>query len=152
MLDLIVAKALAKKPEERYQTAAELAAELRECGVGLASFAQRKSVENIGVHDKTLRLPAEMESTRALSIHFDSREATRRLAAATGTYRALEPYAPTLRIGPPAPSAAAPGHARPDQPSGSTPASYLNCNWQERLVIAASVIIAGIAALFIALA
>ena len=42
MLDLVVAKALAKKPEERYQTAAELAAELRECGAGLASFAAAK--------------------------------------------------------------------------------------------------------------
>jgi serine/threonine-protein kinase len=149
MLDLIVAKALTKKSEERYQSAAELAADLRECGTGLASFVQRNSPEDTVLEDKTLRL-ADRDATRGLSTHFDSREATRRLAAATGTHRTLEAHAKTLLVDPPSPSTAPPRNPRPDESNAR--ASRFGGNRQERLVIGTSVIIAAIVAVFIALA
>jgi serine/threonine-protein kinase len=149
MLDLIVAKALTKKSEERYQSAAELAADLRECGTGLASFVQRNSPEDTVLEDKTLRL-ADRDATRGLSTHFDSCEATRRLAAATGTHRTLEAHAKTLLVDPPSPSTAPPRNPRPDESNAR--ASRFGGNRQERLVIGTSVIIAAIVAVFIALA
>ncbi len=149
MLDLIVAKALTKKPEERYQSAAELAADLRECGAGLTSLAQRHSPDDTAFDDKTLRL-ADRDAVRGLSTHFDSREATRRLAAATGTHRTLEAHAKTLLIDRPSHSTASPRNPRPDESNAR--ASRFGWNRQERLVIGTSVIIAAIVAVVIALA
>jgi serine/threonine-protein kinase len=150
MLDLIVAKALAKKPEERYQSAAAFAADLRECGTGLDAAVRRKRLDDTIVEDKTLRLAPNGESTRALSPHFDSCEATRRLAAATGTRSVIESQGKTLRV---APSPAACTSLRPaSRDAPRTPPSRAGWNPRERLVIAASVIRATCAAVFIALA
>jgi serine/threonine-protein kinase len=150
MLDLVVAKALAKKPEERYQSAAELAADLRECAAGLGSQARHEPLADTIGEDRTLRLATDSDSTRRLSLHFDSCEATRRLAAATGTHHSLERDARTLLVEPPPPATRSPRKPRPDAPN--TPASQSNWNPRERLVLVASVTIAAIVAVFIALA
>jgi serine/threonine-protein kinase len=96
MLDLIVAKALAKEPEHRYATAAELAADLRACladrGASTTSAPVRRG------SDATRTLPLEAATAqmahadvardvgggRPLSRRFDSTAAAQRLAAACG--------------------------------------------------------------------
>ena len=102
MLDLIVAKSLAKTPDGRYATADQLADDLRAC-LGEpppdASSAPRTSAAPM---ERTLPLDAIVAATRRmdapsgaaqgrpLSRHFDSTAAARRLAAgsppAAGTY------------------------------------------------------------------
>jgi serine/threonine-protein kinase len=144
MLDLVVAKALAKKPEERYPSATEFAADLRECG---ASLASRQSLDDRVGQGKTVRLAPDADGTRLLSAHFDSSAATRKLAAATGVQRVLETHAETLHAAPPC------AHSSPRHPpprAVSAPPS--GWNQQERLVVAASVIIATCFAVLIAVA
>ncbi len=106
MLDLIVAKALAKNVDERYQSAKELVEDLRECRNVLQGFVTTQPLVRTPVasspaapiatrrEDKVLTIrspggkpPAPVESEkpgRALSTAFDSYEATMRLAAMTG--------------------------------------------------------------------
>jgi len=146
MLDVIVAKALAKKPEARYQSAGELAADLRECGAGLGSLVLCKALPGT-VEDETLRVVVDSEATRALSPQFDSSAATRRLAAATGTHRMLETHVKTLCVAPPS-AHARPRHARP-RPA-NTPA--LGWTRREKFVVMATAIIATCIAVLIALA
>lgn len=148
LLDLVVAKALAKKPEERYQSGAQFAADLRECGAGLAAAQQRKAPDDTIAKDRTLRLAADSEPMRGLCARFDSSEATRRLAAATGAHRTLENHVKTLLVAPQ--PGTGPCSQRPDARHTASPQS--GWNRQERLVVAASVIIATCAAVFIALA
>ncbi|MGH8749124.1 MAG: serine/threonine-protein kinase [Burkholderiales bacterium] len=113
LLDYVVAKMLAKSLEERYQRAAELASDLRECGRRLvppeAGTAQRELfVSALGAQTrttttdpsaKTLAHAQTFDRTRLddqstlrldkpvahrLARDFDSFEATQRLAALTG--------------------------------------------------------------------
>lgn len=148
LLDLVVAKALAKKPEERYQSGAQFAADLRECGAGLAAAQQRKAPDDTIAKDRTLRLAADSEPMRGLCARFDSSEARRRLAAATGAHRTLENHVKTLLVAPQ--PGTGPCSQRPDARHTASPQS--GWNRQERLVVAASVIIATCTAVFIALA
>ena len=53
MLDLVLARALAKDPDRRYQDARELAADLRACAAQLAAAAPRREAED----DATQTLP-----------------------------------------------------------------------------------------------
>src|SRR2546422_893116 len=121
LLDYIVAKMLAKPLEERYQSAQELAQDLRECErqlaapagstvpprpTGLASGPQPELVDT-RAHDvvmaQTLNRTRDKDKTpedpttppaRGLSHSFDSLEATQRLAVLTGA--AALPGASTL--------------------------------------------------------
>ena len=107
MLDFIVAKALAKTPDERYESARELASDLRECGKKLDSPAPplsslhifKPSVPRLDPYAATpllaLSYPdaregdarpeaAKMATTLGLAKEFDSLSATARLAVHTG--------------------------------------------------------------------
>jgi serine/threonine protein kinase len=107
MLDLIIAKALAKSADERYASIAELAADLRACrqqGLGgitapLIATAQPASIadsQHLLFDDTTLpasraadrgltpTLPGETIPSRGLAKEFDSMAATMRLAVKTG--------------------------------------------------------------------
>jgi serine/threonine-protein kinase len=113
LLDYIVAKMLAKALEERYQSAGDLAADLRECERHLAAtstmatlpprpaaaLASGMQPELVNTHVKTVVLAQTVNRTReadrapeeagtpparGLAHSFDSLEATQRLAAMTG--------------------------------------------------------------------
>jgi len=127
MLNLVVAKAMAKSPAERYANADELAADLRQCaqllGHGSAQApiadafvpAQPKIDQDSSAMLQSGRLPSsrredlephgeESSLTLGVAKAFDSLEATMRLAAQTGMTQEIEEYARTqklLRIGAP---------------------------------------------------
>ncbi|HTO49045.1 MAG TPA: serine/threonine-protein kinase [Burkholderiales bacterium] len=107
MLDLVLARALAKNPDARYQDARELAADLRACGAQLAAAAAPAGEDDatqtlpIGAFslpgaddEKTItlpprRAPPQREPRDAgprlrISRRFDSTEAAHRLAAGAG--------------------------------------------------------------------
>jgi len=138
MLDFIVAKMLAKNRDERYQSAKELAADLRECMVQMkhANTATRSAATPGGTPAATPSLlDAEAKSelltgtgqmTRAtdsdkdevattptlgISHNFDSLEATQRLAVQTGMAREFSDYAATLKISAPDVASASVGSA-----------------------------------------
>jgi serine/threonine protein kinase len=108
MLDLVLARALAKNPDSRYQDARELAADLRACAAQAAAAAPQRAGEDdeatqtlpIGSFslpdadaEETISLapapgsapPREAGPRLPISRRFDSTEAMRRLAAGTGT-------------------------------------------------------------------
>src|SRR5262245_10605674 len=106
MLDLVLARALAKNPDSRYQDARELAADLRACGAQLAAAAPSRVADEdstqtlpIGAvplprrndDEKTITLPpsrkapgqhdpSETGPRLRISHRFDSTEAMQRLA------------------------------------------------------------------------
>ena len=121
MLDLIVARALAKSPDQRYQDAHALAADLKDCRKRLETAAPPPS---LATTDKQLAHPvidaegatqlmkrsfphgrrADAETgpiepvpAAELSKAFDSMEATMRLAARTGMVNELKDYADTQK-------------------------------------------------------
>jgi serine/threonine-protein kinase len=106
MVDFIVAKMLAKAPDDRYSTAREVASDLRECRRQLDAPAPLSSLEifkrpvaridaeaaqplleqaypEARQTDRDLKLP-EAETSLGLAKEFDSLSATARLAASTG--------------------------------------------------------------------
>ncbi len=111
MLDLIIAKALAKSADERYAGIAELAADLRACrqqGLGgtvppLIAAAKPVNTESQKMlfDDTTLpasraqdrALPGDTVPSRGLAKEFDSMAATMRLAVKTGAL--TDPLPPT---------------------------------------------------------
>ena len=145
MLDLIVAKALAKDPAARYQDAREFAADLRACretlpGTGpddeddtLTLPLGRTSAPAAAAESTpTLRLdPAPASASSASSVpkpdraepglrlrisrRFDSLEATQRLAAMTGAGPAVDAFAKTMKLD----FAAATGTSRASSPPPS---------------------------------
>lgn len=120
MLDLIIAKALAKSAEERYATIAELAADLRACRQqGLADVtapliatAQPASIDSQKMlfDDTTLpasraadrsleaTLPGDTIPSRGLAKEFDSMAATMRLAAKTGALTDPDAFAANFGV------------------------------------------------------
>ncbi len=144
MLDFIVAKMLAKKLDERYQDARELASDLREClaqlrqtkiGTGphaprQASVSAQPAPSLLDADARTQLLAGAIQMTRVtdsdkaaettaptfgISRTFDSLEATQRLAAQTGMARELGDYAATLKLA--APVAAAVTATAPSAPA-----------------------------------
>jgi len=127
MLDFIVVKMLAKKLDERYQDARELASDLRECLAQLrqtkigtrpdapqqASGSAQPAPSLLDADARTQLLAGSIPMTRVtdsdkdaettaptlgISRTFDSLEATQRLAAQTGMAREFGDYAATLKI------------------------------------------------------
>jgi serine/threonine protein kinase len=120
MLDFIVAKALAKSPQNRYSDAREMARDLRECGkhVGqveevtthLAPRPARASFDPEPAADLLVRpvpktrredaepAPFEPAVTLGFSRAFNSLDATMRLAAQTGMAREMEDFAKTVKM------------------------------------------------------
>jgi serine/threonine-protein kinase len=112
VVDLIVAKALNKGVEERYQDAREFARDLRECrdsllgkasgtvhvaaearGQPLAPSGTRRSDRIAAVKSAPSDNAPEQTTGLALSKAFDSHEATLKLASLTGVDRELAPAA-----------------------------------------------------------
>jgi hypothetical protein len=106
MVDFVVAKALAKTPDERYGSAKELADDLRECRKKIDTPAPLSTLEIFkpsvarldpyaatpllaqsypeARHGDALRDEPRLESTLGLAKEFDSFSATARLAVHTG--------------------------------------------------------------------
>jgi len=109
ILDLIVAKALAKEVDARYGDARELAADLRACRARIAGTGAERAVTRpppaaaAGPADATQTLPlraprAEAGPRLRVSRRFDSLDAVRRLAALTGNQPAVDAFARTVRL------------------------------------------------------
>jgi serine/threonine-protein kinase len=175
MLDLIVAKALAKDPAARYPDAGALAADLRACRAQVAARAAAADADDTltlpppraapqsAEASQTLRIgpppstapsrtaPPHPESGARLRIshRFDSLEATRRLAAMTGAGPTVDAFAKTMKLDAAAAAvaraepAAAPLLERAAAPAARRP--------RDRWILAASVTIAALVALAIAL-
>jgi len=110
VLDFIVAKALAKTAEERYQDAGEFAHDLRDCAKQVAATAQTSAIERTAPRAKldteaaqalARSLPGEQRADTVgtvsepapalgLSKAFNSLDATMKLAAQTGMMEALK--------------------------------------------------------------
>jgi len=142
IVDLIVAKALAKNVEERYQSAADMASDLRDCKEmlqGRAVTPSKFSTEQPGPppapasgrrQDKVLTIKSAAKVADAppgkpalsLAKAFDSHEATMRLAALTGIDKELgrPPETASDRSVAGRNSRAVPGTARPSPRSGKS--------------------------------
>lgn len=115
MVNFIVAKALAKGVEDRYQNAKDFAADLRTCLDTLPRSIQKVNLSGppVGSEIKlpdTIELTARItgdkegvksESSIRLSKAFDSSVATMRLAALTATSEDVDELSKTLNIGRP---------------------------------------------------
>ncbi|HMC13235.1 MAG TPA: serine/threonine-protein kinase [Gallionellaceae bacterium] len=108
MLNFIVAKALAKKMDERYQNANEFADDLRTCrdsmpqvSMAVAPRQQPKSPMDAALAAGTTMSEDEggvPVATRGLSGAFDSLAATLRLAAMTNDEKEVEEISKTLKM------------------------------------------------------
>ncbi|HXF66596.1 MAG TPA: protein kinase [Burkholderiales bacterium] len=165
MLDFIVAKALAKPPEDRYADASELARDLRECRNRLAagpsaaqpgprpaqaSFDPEQAAELLVRSSPNTRAgdaePGALEPapTLGLSRAFNSLDATLKLAAQTGLAQEMDDIARLL-------GARSGGHAAAPQPAYRV-RSGAGWSARDRLIFAASVAGATIVGAFIVLA
>ncbi|MFA5371164.1 MAG: serine/threonine-protein kinase [Sideroxydans sp.] len=106
MLDYIVAKALAKDMDERYQNARDLADDLKACRNTISQAENSAITKASPVAQKVGKFIAEEQGNAAakpvgalgLSNSFDSNEATMRLAAMTASKEDVEELSRTLRI------------------------------------------------------
>ncbi|HEU0219861.1 MAG TPA: protein kinase [Gallionella sp.] len=107
MTNFIVAKALAKKLEDRYQNAKDFAVDLRACRDTLPRSGKQIDVSSVGGEKKLpdaidisgrRDMEEEAKPGAALSQAFDSAAATMRLAALTGTSEDVDELAKTLKI------------------------------------------------------
>ena len=121
MINFILAKALAKKVEDRYQNAKDFAVDLRACRDTLPRSGkqinvsppggERKLPDAIDISGRRHMDEEEAKPAVALSQAFDSAAATMRLAALTGTGEDVDELAKTLKVM--RPSAEAIGRAAP---------------------------------------
>lgn len=108
MLNYIVAKALTKELDSRYQNARDLANDLRACRDSLPRASERASSEGAiasnSLADASLSTVGETTgeskpvAALGLSSSFDSAEATMRLAALTSSKEEVEEFSRTLRM------------------------------------------------------
>lgn len=110
MLNFIVAKALAKERDDRYQNAKDLASDLRACREVLPRFGRTSdSKSSVGVkkpldaivvsaRNEPESTGEEPVATLGLSNAFDSNEATMRLAAMTADVKEVDELAKTLKM------------------------------------------------------
>jgi len=107
MLNFIVAKALAKELEHRYQSSADFANDLRACLVTVSRGAMPFVPGKPKISDEVSRTAAtareqddepNLAETMRLSSSFDSIEATMRLAAMTASQEDVEDLSRTLKI------------------------------------------------------
>ena len=116
MINFIVAKALAKSVDDRYQKAKEFADDLRACRdtlprsksvLDISNAPSSNGMEISGVIDKSVRMGDDTGdsslSKMALSKDFDSSEATMRLAALTASNEDIDELSKTLNIPRPTP-------------------------------------------------
>lgn len=135
MLNFIVAKALAKAPDDRYRDAGEFANDLRACRDAVprpgASKPQAAPITPLPAsipmvrHEGVEAEEAKPVATMGLSSVFDSSAATMRLAAMTGSPEDVEELAKTLKVARPtmeAISQAAPPIAKPTAAERPLPA------------------------------
>ncbi len=147
MLDLILAKTLEKQTDNRYQSAADLASDLRECEKHYGSTLPTDLGASLGLHelpphlataaDKTLVLapPVVVHSRRGdaaeneaeagslgLSSVVESFSATQRLAKEVGMSREFDEYSTTIRL---APGESSPKAAAITQPIAAAPAAAI---------------------------
>ena len=121
MVNFILAKALAKKVEDRYQNAMDFAVDLRACRDTLPRSGkqinvsppggERKLPDAIDISGRRHMDEEEAKPAVALSQAFDSAAATMRLAALTGTGEDVDELVKTLKVV--RPSAEAIGRAAP---------------------------------------
>jgi serine/threonine-protein kinase len=108
MLNFIIAKALAKNIDDRYQNAKDLANDLRACrdtlpkaGVA-AEYGSQTTATIAGAPANLVRMDDDFESkalpTMGLSTSFDSVGATMRLAAMTASSEEVEELSKTFKM------------------------------------------------------
>jgi serine/threonine-protein kinase len=118
IVDLIVAKALTKNVEERYQSAKDMARDLQDCkqmlegraaqpskvsaerpGPPLSSTATRRQDKVLAIKSASVKAADGASEKPALTLAkaFDSHEATMRLAAMTGMEKELAGFADSAR-------------------------------------------------------
>jgi serine/threonine protein kinase len=110
MLNFIVAKALAKGVDDRYQNAQDFARDLRACRetlprsdrplVTVSSGGERKKLDGMIITGRSQVADQEENAltTLGLSTNFDSSEATMRLAALTTNPEEVDELSKTLKI------------------------------------------------------
>lgn len=99
MLNFIVAKALAKNTDDRYQSATEFAEDLRHCRVSMLRQQVEAPRQNLSlVPNATEQAEADddVNPTIGLSSAFDSVDATMRFAAMTATPEELDEFSVKL--------------------------------------------------------
>ena len=175
MANFIVAKALAKKLEDRYQNARDFAVDLRACrdtlprsgkqiNVSPPAGGERKLPDAIATTGSKEASDEEAKSlsTAGLSQAFDSAAATMRLAALTATSEDVDELAKTLKIQRPSAGAiklAAPSarNIRPVSPAAPRPAARQNlaepsaqpADSNLTLIVIVLLVLLGIAAFFV---
>ncbi len=104
MLDFIVAKALAKGVDDRYQNAQDLAVDLRTCRETMPrsdrpiAITKKPAAIAVNVRSDSGEQVESTVATKGLSHAFDSSEATLRLAALTTTPEDVDELSRTLKI------------------------------------------------------
>ena len=175
MANFIMAKALAKKLEDRYQNARDFAVDLRACrdtlprsgkqiNVSPPAGGERKLPDAIATTGSKEASDEEAKplSTAGLSQAFDSAAATMRLAALTATSEDVDELAKTLKIQRPSAEAiklAAPAarNIRPASPAAPRPAARQNLAEPSAqpadsnliLIVIVLLVLLGIAAFFV---
>lgn len=133
MLNFIVAKALAKVADDRYQNAKDFAADLRACrdampraggslDVSKPLGGERKLPDAISVTGgRHIEVEEDATPVALLSTAFDSGEATMRLASLTAAPEEVDQLSRTLKIARPTPEALSRQPVAAQKPARATP-------------------------------